>query len=92
MNAIETTTPKTIVLAFSGGLDTSYCLHHLVQQGHQVHTVLVDAGGIDAAELQAIEQRALALGATEHHTAQCPTSHLGPIRQALDLVQSPHAR
>ncbi|WP_223787941.1 argininosuccinate synthase domain-containing protein [Marinicella meishanensis] len=59
---------KTIVLAFSGGLDTSYCLHHLVQQGRQVHTVLVDAGGIDADELHAIEQRALALGATEHHT------------------------
>ncbi len=59
---------KTIVLAFSGGLDTSYCLHQLTQQGHQVHTVFVDAGGVSPAEVQAIADRAQALGSHQHHT------------------------
>ena len=59
---------KTIVLAFSGGLDTSYCLHHLVQQGHQVHTVFVNAGGVSDLEIKAINDRALALGSHQHQT------------------------
>ncbi len=59
---------KTIVLAFSGGLDTSYCLHQLTQQGHQVHTVFVNAGGIMPEGIQAIEQHAMALGSHQHHT------------------------
>jgi len=59
---------KTIVLAFSGGLDTSYCLHQLAQQGHQVHTVFVNAGGVSKQEIQAIADRAKALGTHQHHT------------------------
>ncbi|MGJ8662639.1 MAG: argininosuccinate synthase domain-containing protein [Marinicella sp.] len=59
---------KIIVLAFSGGLDTSYCLHQLAQQGHQVHTVFVNAGGVSAQEVQAIADRAEKLGTTQHHT------------------------
>ena len=57
-----------LVLAYSGGLDTTYCLHVLSQQGYQVHTVFVDTGGHDAAALQAIEDKALKLGAHQHHT------------------------
>lgn len=58
---------KTIVLAFSGGLDTSYCLYHLTQQGHDVHTVFVNAGGVDADEVKRIEEQAERLGAHQHH-------------------------
>ena len=57
-----------LVLAYSGGLDTTYCLHTLVEQGFQVHSVFVDTGGHDAQALQAIEDKALALGAHQHHT------------------------
>ena len=57
-----------VVLAFSGGLDTSYCLLDLKQRGYQVHTVFVDTGGISATEVQAIADRAEALGTDQHHT------------------------
>jgi len=58
---------EKIVLAFSGGLDTSYCVLDLVQRGYEVHTAFVDTGGVDAAGREAIRQRALSLGAAEHH-------------------------
>lgn len=56
-----------IVLAFSGGLDTSYCVLELSAQGYDVHTVFVDTGGLSADEVNWIEERALSLGATKHH-------------------------
>jgi argininosuccinate synthase len=56
-----------IVLAFSGGLDTSYCVLELKKQGYDVHTVFVDTGGLKAEELRWIEDRALSLGAVSHH-------------------------
>ncbi|MDX1617824.1 MAG: argininosuccinate synthase [Balneolaceae bacterium] len=60
---------KKAVLAFSGGLDTSYCVAYLKQAlGLQVHTVLVETGGFDDEELKQIEQRALSLGAASHKT------------------------
>jgi len=61
----EARTP--VVLAFSGGLDTSYCVLELKTQGFDVHTVFVDTGGMDAEELKWIQDRALSLGAVEHH-------------------------
>ena len=56
-----------IVLAFSGGLDTSYCVLELKEQGYDVHTVFVDTGGLSADEVNWIEERALSLGAVKHH-------------------------
>ncbi len=56
------------VLAFSGGLDTSYCVLVLKEQGFDVHTVFVTTGGMDQAEVKSIEDRALELGATKHIT------------------------
>ncbi|NNE04237.1 MAG: argininosuccinate synthase [Xanthomonadales bacterium] len=56
-----------VVLAFSGGLDTSYCVLALREQGFEVHTVFVTSGGVSTEEVEAIRARALALGATEHH-------------------------
>ena len=66
----DTATPVNgtpIVLAFSGGLDTSYCVLELNSQGYEVHTVFVDTGGLSADEVAWIEERALSLGATRHH-------------------------
>jgi argininosuccinate synthase len=61
-------TEKTpIVLAFSGGLDTSYCVLELTAQGYDVHTVFVDTGGLSDDEVRWIEERALSLGACQHH-------------------------
>ena len=59
------TTP--IILAFSGGLDTSFCVPWLKENyGRDVVTACVDTGGIDAAAAAALEERAMALGAIEH--------------------------
>ncbi|GIX36334.1 MAG: argininosuccinate synthase [Lysobacteraceae bacterium] len=57
-----------VVLAFSGGLDTSFCIPWLRERGYRVHTVFADTGGVDAAERAAIERRALELGAASHVT------------------------
>jgi len=55
-----------IVLAFSGGLDTSFCVPWLQDQGYEVVTAFVDTGGVDEEERAYIEQRAHELGAAEH--------------------------
>jgi len=64
---MNTKTRTPIVLAFSGGLDTSYCVLELKDQGYDVHTVFVDTGGLSAEEVNWIEERALSLGAVKHH-------------------------
>jgi argininosuccinate synthase len=56
------------LLAFSGGLDTSFCVLWLRGQGREVHTVTVDTGGFDDAELARIEKVAHQLGAESHTT------------------------
>ena len=57
------------VLAYSGGLDTSYCLVNLTKdQGMEVHTVIVNTGGFSAEELKDIEARAYELGSSKHVT------------------------
>ncbi len=61
-------TDKTIVLAFSGGLDTSFCVPWLKEQGYRVITMFADTGGVDGDERAYIEQRAMELGAAEHVT------------------------
>ena len=58
----------SVVLAFSGGLDTSYCLYELKRRGLDVHTVFVDTGGVSASERTYIERRARELGAAKHWT------------------------
>lgn len=59
---------KKIVLAFSGGLDTSFCVPYLQERGWNVHTVFADTGGVDADERRIIEARAAELGVTSHVT------------------------
>lgn len=55
-----------IVLAFSGGLDTSFCIPYLKEKGYTVHTVFVDTGGLDTEEQEFINNRANELGAASH--------------------------
>ena len=56
-----------IILAYSGGLDTSFCVPWLKETyGRDVITATIDTGGIDAQAAADLEERALALGAIEH--------------------------
>ena len=59
---------NNIVLAFSGGLDTSFCVPYLMERGWAVHTVFADTGGVDNDERVCIEQRARELGVASHRT------------------------
>jgi argininosuccinate synthase len=59
--------PK-LVLAFSGGLDTSYCVKYLSEQGYQVHSVVVNTGGFSPEELQEIADKARMLEVAAHQT------------------------
>jgi len=57
----------SILLAFSGGLDTSFCVPYLQETfDTDVHTVTVDTGGLQPGDADAIEARALELGADSH--------------------------
>jgi len=60
-------TKKKVVLAFSGGLDTSFCCIYLSHDRNlEVHSVLVNTGGFSADELKQIEERAYSLGVASH--------------------------
>jgi argininosuccinate synthase len=60
---------EKVVLAFSGGLDTSFCAKYLsAEKGYDVYTAVANTGGFDAEELKAIEKRAYELGAVQHVT------------------------
>ncbi len=61
------TDSSPIILAFSGGLDTSFCVPWLKETySREVITATIDTGGLDAEAAARLEQRALALGAVEH--------------------------
>ncbi|GAA0201424.1 argininosuccinate synthase [Kangiella japonica] len=59
---------EKVVLAFSGGLDTSFCVPYLLDQGFEVHTLFVNTGGVSTKSINDIEQTAMTLGATKHWT------------------------
>lgn len=59
---------KKIVLAYSGGLDTSYCLKYLTEQGYEVYTTQVNTGGFSKLELKNIEENAYIIGAKYHRS------------------------
>lgn len=61
---------KKVVLAFSGGLDTTYCAIHLSKEKNMnVHALLVNTGGFSENEVQKIEQHAISLGVNSFHCA-----------------------
>lgn len=60
---------KKVVLAFSGGLDTTYCAKYLSEDlGYELHTAIVNTGGFSKEELIDIEKKAYELGVTSHTT------------------------
>ena len=65
---------KKIVLAFSGGLDTSFCVPYLIDQGFEVHTIFVNSGGTSTNEEKKISKRAYELGAKKHINVSIETS------------------
>ncbi|WP_353482462.1 argininosuccinate synthase domain-containing protein [Haliscomenobacter sp.] len=65
-----------VVLAYSGGLDTSYCILHLTKdKGLEVHALTVDTGGFSVEQLKTMEERALALGAKSFRVANALTDY-----------------
>lgn len=59
---------KKLVLAYSGGLDTSYCLKYLKEHGYEVYTTLVNTGGFSKLELKNIEENAYHMGSNYHRS------------------------
>ncbi len=58
---------KKLVLAYSGGLDTSYCAKYLSkEEGFEVHAVSVNTGGFSANEIKTMEEKAYQMGVTSY--------------------------
>jgi argininosuccinate synthase len=75
---------KKVLLAFSGGLDTSYCAKYLSEDlGYEVHSITVNTGGFDAAEVQSIEARAKSLGMASHKTVNATKSYYEKVIRYL---------
>ena len=73
-----------ILLAFSGGLDTSFCVPWLKETyGRDVVTFTVDTGGLDAAAIQVLEERSKALGASAHHIVDARAEYFDRVLKFL---------
>ncbi len=76
--------PKKVVLGFSGGLDTTYCVKYLSEdKGYEVHSIIVNTGGFTEAELVLIEQHAYKLGVKTHTTVNAVKSYYDTIIKFL---------
>jgi len=75
---------KKVVLGFSGGLDTSYCVKYLTEEkGYEVHSILVNTGGFTAEELASIEAHARKLGVSSHKTVDAVKGYYDRIIRYL---------
>tara|TARA_R110001592_G_scaffold363109_2_gene680359 strand:+ start:27795 stop:28979 length:1185 start_codon:yes stop_codon:yes gene_type:complete len=73
-----------ILLAFSGGLDTSYCIKHLIHDKNlEVHTAIVNTGGFTKEELVDIEKKAYNLGSTTHKALEETNNYYDKIIKYL---------
>lgn len=57
---------KSIVLGFSGGLDTTFCVKHFQDKDYEIHSIIVNTGGFSEEELKTIEAHAYQLGVKTH--------------------------
>ncbi|MEP6750582.1 MAG: argininosuccinate synthase domain-containing protein, partial [Bacteroidota bacterium] len=75
---------KKVVLGFSGGLDTTYCVKYLTDdKGYEVHSVIVNTGGFTAEELKKIEGHAYKLGVKTHTAVDAVKSYYDGIIKYL---------
>ncbi|MEO5648891.1 MAG: argininosuccinate synthase domain-containing protein [Ginsengibacter sp.] len=75
---------KKVVIGFSGGLDTSYCVKYFTDElKYEVHSIIVNTGGFSKEELEKIEQHAKALGVTTHTTVDATRSYYDSIVKYL---------
>ncbi|MGI9246864.1 MAG: argininosuccinate synthase [Steroidobacteraceae bacterium] len=75
---------KPILLAFSGGLDTSFCVPWLAETyGRPIVTLTVNTGGIDAEAARVLEQRSRTLGAVEHHLVDARPAYFEQVLKYL---------
>jgi argininosuccinate synthase len=74
---------KKLVLAYSGGLDTSYCLKTLSQEGYEVHAVSVNTGGFSEEEIATQEKNAYAMGASTYRSIDALQSFYDKIVKYL---------
>jgi len=75
---------KKVVIGFSGGLDTSYCVKYFTDElNYEVHSIIVNTGGFSKEELDQIEQHAKALGVTSHTTVDATKSYYDSIVKYL---------
>ena len=75
---------KKVVLGFSGGLDTSYCVKYLHDDlGYDVHSITVNTGGFNDAEIRQIEEHAHKLGVKSHVTVNAVKSYYDSIIKYL---------
>ena len=75
---------KKVVLGFSGGLDTSYCVKYLSEdKGYEVHSIIVNTGGFTKDELEQIEQHAYTLGVKTHTTVDAVKGYYDRIVKYL---------
>ncbi|MEO6134687.1 MAG: argininosuccinate synthase domain-containing protein, partial [Ginsengibacter sp.] len=75
---------KKVVIGFSGGLDTTYCVKYFTEDlGYEVHSIIVNTGGFSKEELEKIEAHAKALGVTSHKTVDATRSYYDNIVKYL---------
>lgn len=75
---------KKIVLGFSGGLDTTFCVKYLSEEkGYEVHSIIVNTGGFSEDELKKIEAHAYHLGVATHTTVNAVESYYDRIIKYL---------
>jgi len=75
---------KKVVLGFSGGLDTSYCVKYLTEEkGYEVHSIIVNTGGFSEEELKQAEAHAYTLGVKSHKTVDAVKSYYDSIIKFL---------
>ena len=74
---------KKLVLAYSGGLDTSYSLMKLTQEGYEVHAISVNTGGFDTAEVEDMKTKAMQMGAHTYKSVNALDSFYSKVVKYL---------
>ena len=74
---------KKLVLAYSGGLDTSYCVKHLSKSGFDVHAVSVNTGGFSKEDTQLLHEKALQMGASTYTSIEAIENYYQQIVKYL---------